>query len=196
VRLFVAFELPAIVRERIARRVADLRGRLPAASWVPAERLHLTLAFLGDVDAARLEPLAAALTPVFGGCPRLRLRLGGAGTFPPDRPARVAWIAVESDAPTDASTACDLEALEGAVRRAIAAVLRQALDGRPYHAHVTVARPRRPWARSAASTFRLECAEIAGEWDAERAVLMESRLGSGGARYSVVQEYALAGRSA
>jgi 2'-5' RNA ligase len=208
-RLFVAFELPDPVRARIADRLAQLRSRLPPASWVPAERLHLTLAFLGELDQTRLAALDAALGPVFARSPRLSLRLGAAGTFPPQRPARVAWIAVEEgDAdPVRARTGgpeeraenetadgagVGLRSIEGSVRAALADVLEQPLEERPYHAHVTVARPRRPWGRSAVAAFRLECGNIEGGWEARRAVLMESRLGSAGAQYSVRQEYPLA----
>jgi 2'-5' RNA ligase len=202
VRLFVAFELPAPVRARIADRVASLKERLPPASWVPAERLHLTLAFLGDLDETRLDALHDTLAPVFAGSPRMRLRLGAAGTFPPARPARVAWIAVEEDEggapqePVAAPSPSELATIERRARRALGPVLEQPLEDRPYHAHVTVARPRRPWGRSAVAAFRLECGRVEGEWEAGRAVLMESRLGPGGAQYSVRQEYPLGEASA
>ena len=186
-RLFVAFELPAELQTRIVDRLAPARRDLPAASWVPAERMHLTLVFLGEVDAAKLDPLGSALRPVFAATPRMRLRLAAAGTFPPDRPARVAWIGVEGPQP--------LPAIERRARAALASLLDRPLDDRPYHAHVTVARPRRPWNRRAIAGFRAACDDLAGEWDAERAVLMESRLGKQ-ATYSVRHSYALGGEAA
>jgi 2'-5' RNA ligase len=192
VRLFVAFELPEPVRGRIAERVDRLRPGLPPASWVPVERLHLTVAFLGETEATRLAAIDGALAPVFASSPPLRFRLGGAGTFPPGRPARVAWIAVEEGgAPAGALTAGALTGIERRARHALAAALQRPLDDRPYHAHVTMARPRRPWGRAAVAAFRDACAGVEGEWDARRAVLMESRLGSGGAQYAVRQEYPL-----
>lgn len=186
-RLFVAFEIPPEVKRRIAERVDALRSTLPPASWVPADRLHLTLDFLGEVEESRLDAIREALTPVFAEVPALRMRLGGPGTFPPGRPARVAWIAIEPDAV--------LGAIELRARGALERVLAQPLEDRPYHAHVTVARPRRPWMRSAVAAFRLGLAGVDGEWQAPRAVLVQSRLGPDGARYEVRQEYAIAGKA-
>ena len=79
------------------------------------------------------------------------------------------------------------------MREVLAAVLEQPLEDRPYHAHVTVARPRRPWGREAVARFRSACDDLAAEWEAVRAVLMESELGRGGARYSVRRDFALDG---
>lgn len=192
-RLFLAFELPAELRACIGERVAQLRSALPAASWVPPERMHLTLAFLGEVAESRLAALDDALRPIFARAPRLRLRLGGAGAFPPGRPARVAWIGIEGRAAGEGAAANGgvLAAIEGEARRALAAVLDDPIEERPYHAHVTLARPRRPWGRGAVAAFLAACADLAGEWEAQRAVLMESRLGRDGARYSLCQEYPL-----
>lgn len=187
-RLFLAFELPEEVRARIGERVGPLRATLPTASWVPPDRLHLTLAFLGEVEEERLAVLDAAVAPVFAGRPRLAMRLDGAGTFPPRRPARVAWIGVA------AQPGGELEMLEGHARQALArapGVLEQPLEDRPYHAHVTVARPRRPWNQGAVDAFRSACDGLAGEWEAGRAVLLESHLGGRGARYEMRREYPL-----
>jgi 2'-5' RNA ligase len=225
VRLFLAFELPEDLRVRIAERVEPLRSTLPPASWVPAERLHLTLAFLGEVEEPRVTALDGALRPVFADAPRLCLRLAGPGTFPPARPARVAWIGVEASAVLGAESMraegvvlttpearavlgaesmraegvvlttpeASLAAIERRVREVLAAVLQHPLEDRPYHAHVTVARPRRPWGREAVARFRSACDDLAAEWEAARAVLMESQLGRDGARYSVCRDYVLDG---
>ena len=97
-RLFVAIEIPEPVCREVKRRVAGLRDRLPRARWVDPEVLHLTLLFLGEVAAERVEGLATALRAAFAPVPPLGLRLRGAGTFPPGRPARVAWVGVEGPA--------------------------------------------------------------------------------------------------
>jgi 2'-5' RNA ligase len=183
VRLFVAFEIPAEIRGRIAQRVEGLRATLPPASWVPEDRLHLTLEFLGEVDADRVAAIGGALRAVFAETPSMRMRLGGAGTFPPGRPARVAWVAVDADG--------DLAGLERRARGALEPVLGIALEGRPYHAHVTVARPRRPWTRGPSSAFSRGLEGLDGAWEVARAVLMESHLDGRGARYEVRQEYPL-----
>ena len=45
-RLFIAIELPNGLKKELER----LRTAIPGARWVPTEQLHLTLAFLGEVD--------------------------------------------------------------------------------------------------------------------------------------------------
>ncbi|HVR27914.1 MAG TPA: RNA 2',3'-cyclic phosphodiesterase [Thermoanaerobaculia bacterium] len=196
-RLFVAFEIPDRVRGGIAGRADALRASLPPARWVRGDQLHLTLVFLGEVEERRLSEIEAALAPVFAATSTLRLRLGESGTFPPERPARVAWIGVEAEQ--------DLPALERRVRAALEDVLGRAgrvvggtgpgVEERPYHTHVTLARPRRPGGRAAIAAFRQGLAGLTGEWAEPRAVLMESRLGGSGSRYEVRQAYPLAEES-
>jgi 2'-5' RNA ligase len=198
--LFLAFELPAELRARIGERVESLRCSLPAASWVPAARMHLTLVFLGEVEEAKLSALGAALRPVFAAAPRLLLRITEPGTFPPHRPARVAWLGVgavpSEQTPQMSAREGVLAAVERSARLALAPLVEYAFEDRPYHAHVTLARPRRPWGREAVARFRAACGDLAGEWEAARVVLMESRPGSDGARYSVCRDFALGNAAA
>ena len=61
-RLFVALEIPAGVKERIKelREVAagDENSDL---KWEPADKLHLTLKFIGDVDDELVNPITESL---------------------------------------------------------------------------------------------------------------------------------------
>lgn len=45
-RLFIAIELPDDLKAALGR----LRVDVPGARWVQPEQLHLTLAFLGEVE--------------------------------------------------------------------------------------------------------------------------------------------------
>ena len=80
-RLFVALDLPWELRERLAA----LGGGVPGARWVPADNLHLTLRFIGEVPPFRAEedrprtrrPARAALSA--RARRRWHLRQGGAG---------------------------------------------------------------------------------------------------------------------
>ncbi len=176
-RLFVALEVPEPVRREVRRRVAGLRDRLPRARWVDAEVLHLTLLFLGEIAAERAAALAAALAPAFASHPSLTLRLAGGGTFPPGRPARVAWIGVAAPP--------ELASLQAAVTRAAAGVVDlPPADGRAYRPHVTLARCPSPWPRGAAEKFAAAFpAEIGPPFLADRGLLVESKLSPQGPRY-------------
>ena len=97
-RLFVALEVPEQWREaaRAARRAFELELDAPMR-WVDPARLHLTVRFLGEVDAQDLAPLQQALServpPV-----DVELRLDGPGTFGPHARTEVAWLGVGGDA--------------------------------------------------------------------------------------------------
>ena len=50
-RLFVAVDLPEGVKGNLDAAVAPLREAFPRARWVRPQGSHLTLAFLGAVEA-------------------------------------------------------------------------------------------------------------------------------------------------
>lgn len=116
----------------------EVNGRLPAR-----ETLHVTLAFLGEVDDDRLPDVEAALGQAAshwraaratdaGTADARSLRLGGGGRFGEDR-FTVLWVGLTGDV--------------AAVRRLSAGVRRQLrryrlpYDRRPFRPHLTVARP-------------------------------------------------------
>jgi 2'-5' RNA ligase len=184
-RLFVAIEVPEGPREEIRRRLQAVRGQLPPARWVDPEAIHLTLIFLGAIDEAALPALSAALAGAAAAHPPFSLALVGGGTFPPRRPARVAWIGVEAG-PT-------LAALQADVSAAAVRAVGYEPESRPYHPHLTLARCPENWPRPAIETFAAAFSGPVGEpFQVSRVALFESQLGKGGARYRVVEGFPLA----
>jgi 2'-5' RNA ligase len=179
-RLFVALEIPEAVQRELARRVAALRDRLPRARWVEPEKVHLTLLFLGQTPDDQIPNLSAKLREAFAKHPPMTLRLSGGGTFPPKRPARVAWVGL--DAPEE------LAAVQAdAVAAAVEAVGFEP-ETRPFTSHVTLARCEPNWPRDAAEKFAAAFpGEVGPPFRVDRGVLMESKLSPRGARYSVVE---------
>ena len=127
-RLFIALDLP----EGLARRLARLDPGIEGLRWTTAERLHLTLCFLGNVDEEAQDRLAGLLDSVE--CEPFPLRVAGCGCFA-KHGGLVVWAGVED--PSDA-----LPALHRQVSHAIRVA---GLDpGPPHlHPHLTVARARR-----------------------------------------------------
>jgi 2'-5' RNA ligase len=116
------------------------------------------------------------------------MALAGGGTFPPRRPARVAWIGVEAGP--------GLAALQAAVSAAAVEAVGYEPESRPYNPHITLARCPENWPRPAIETWTAAFAGPVGEpFPVSRAALFESRLSPGGARYRVVEAFPLNGLS-
>lgn len=64
VRTFVAVDLPEEMRNRIAEVAQGLRGSVARLTFVAPAQIHVTLAFLGEVEEDRLGAVAAALEAV------------------------------------------------------------------------------------------------------------------------------------
>jgi 2'-5' RNA ligase len=183
-RLFVALEVPEPARREVRRRVEGLRDRLPRARWVDLDVLHLTLLFLGETAEAGVPALAAKLRQVFARFSPLPLRLERGGTFPPGRPARVAWVGVESPP--------ELLTLQADVAQAAVEALGFEPEERAYHPHVTLARCSDPWRRDAIEKFtNAFTGSVGPPFVAHRGVLFESKLSPKGTRYREVEVFPL-----
>jgi 2'-5' RNA ligase len=98
-RVFVAVDVGDDVRREVTRVVAMLTGKLeavktpPKVVWVKPAALHVTIKFLGEVEAPGIERLQAALAPPIAIAP-FELEWRGIGTFPNNKHPRALWIGV------------------------------------------------------------------------------------------------------
>ena len=164
-RLFFALWPDAAAADALERLAADVvvvAGGKP----VPAGRIHLTLAFLGDVeDLAGAQDAAVAIRAA-----PLDLRLDCVGSF---RRARVSWAGMLQ--PNAA-----LVELQGELGNQ----LRQrgfALEARPFTPHVTLAR------KAERALPRAAIAPI--QWKAQELTLVRSMPGTG--EYAVLKGWKL-----
>lgn len=170
-RFFVGAQPPPQARERVALHVGR---RLDPRVWrlVAAADLHLTIAFLGDLEDDSLPPLRAALRTGLAGQAAIDVVLEGAGTFERDGRPHVAWIGIGAEREAMAR----LEAL--ARTSYAAAVPTRALAAErsdpSFAPHVTVARPR-PGAVIDVLPSTLGPAE---RWTIDAVHLFESRSGA------------------
>lgn len=74
-RAFLAIDLP----EDVSDAVSDVQSELPMGRVVPVDNLHVTLAFLGDVEDALLEQLHHELERIV--LPPFDLGFDGLGSF-------------------------------------------------------------------------------------------------------------------
>ena len=142
-RLFVAVELPASVRQRLADLAAELRGMgLERLRWVRPENIHITLKFLGETPADRQPEIEDALRAAAEGVAPHELTLGELGKFGGRQSPRVLLVDVRGD--VDA-----LKALQKRVDGKIAPLGFPA-EKRPFAAHLTLARVPQDLARKVA----------------------------------------------
>ncbi len=97
-RLFVAIELDDDAREAFAVEQARLRaavGENGGPTWIAPHRLHLTLAFLGEVAEPRASEVVRIIARPISAAP-FTLAFGGLGVFPPRGAPRVIWVGVDN----------------------------------------------------------------------------------------------------
>jgi len=184
VRLFVAVRLPSALRAGIVEATRELRDTLDGVRWVPEEQLHLTLRFLGDVEAARVDGVAEALRRGVGDRAPFALELSGAGRFPSRGEPRVLWLGVTRPPA--------LRAVHAAVEQSLATVGLEG-DGRPFRPHVTLGRVRRGRRLSPSLSGVLDRVSFAAACPIKSFSLMRSSLSPAGAKHEVVAVVPLAG---
>lgn len=124
-RLFIAIDIP----DDLKKMIDSLRADIPGARWVRQEQIHLTLAFLGEVDEPASELLIAELARIR--LPEFKLCFSGTGCFPHRRHPRVLWVGLEPQP--------YLNILAAEVREA-ALVCGISQEERSFTPHITIAR--------------------------------------------------------
>jgi RNA 2',3'-cyclic 3'-phosphodiesterase len=94
-RLFVALDLPDAVRRALAELIAQLKPTSRATRWVRPESMHVTLKFLGNVDAQKLDSISAVLATIHSAQP-VELHFRALGFFPNEFKPRVIWSGIEA----------------------------------------------------------------------------------------------------
>jgi 2'-5' RNA ligase len=186
-RAFVAVVPPREVLDAVEQVVAPVRPAAPPrVNWMRRAQWHLTLQFLGRVDADDLDDLVDSLRAVLQREWPVTLALGGAGAFPSPTRASVVWIGLDEGERELAEVAV-------AVARATEPFGFET-DHRDFTPHLSVARSARsrPLGNLVAS---LGDGPVGPRWDATEVLLMESDTRPSGAVYREVERFSLEGRS-
>jgi 2'-5' RNA ligase len=94
VRTFIAIGLDDALQRRIGEELGRLRKLAPDARWVRPDRLHLTLAFLGEMADADVPKVSGALGKTASRHAPLALDVRGGGVFGPLHRPKVLWAAL------------------------------------------------------------------------------------------------------
>lgn len=131
-RAFIALDLPAKVQQDIHDSTSKLRSEIGSlVRWVPAQNLHLTLKFLGDVPLAHVDFLTQMLRVEADSHRSFDINLFGLGSFPNSKRPRVIHIGIQAPA--------ELRALQHAVESG-ANRLGYQPEGRAFSPHLTIGR--------------------------------------------------------
>lgn len=178
-RLFTGLEIPA----EIGQTLSFLRGGLPGARWIDPENYHLTLRFIGDIEAG----LAHEIASVLGRIARepFELKLDGLSSFGGRKPRAV--VATLAPSPP----LIELQAEQERLMQRVGAEP----EGRKYIPHVTLARLRTSSSRQVADYLAAHGSFRSVPFRVERFVLFSSRASVGGGPYVVEEAFPLLPRS-
>jgi 2'-5' RNA ligase len=180
VRLFVALEIPAVVRENLAALLASFRAITKEPRWVRAENLHVTLKFLGEVAESKLDAVRRALGEIHSK-QALMLEFRGLRFFPNEKHPRVLWASMEAS-PNLRTLAADIE---GAMEE-----LGFPREKKKFSPHLTLARLERPRLQEA---LRKAIAENQlrefGSLSTNEFHLIQSKLKPSGAEYTTLASF-------
>jgi RNA 2',3'-cyclic 3'-phosphodiesterase len=172
-RLFTGLELPA----GVVGQLALMRGGVAGARWLEPEDYHITLRFIGDIDAGAARDVDETLSDIRR--PKALVRFKGLSWFGGAKPrAIVAKVQAEA-------ALMDLQAEQERRLRRIGIEP----ETRKYTPHVTLARLRGASQAAVASYLASRGALVADSFTAERFVLYSARDGSGGGPYVVEAAY-------
>ena len=179
VRVFVAVPVPDEVRHRIVAALGAVVDHIPGKVVRPGN-WHITLRFLGEIGDVAYDLMVSRLAEAeLGG--RFRLRWGGLGAFPRADRATVLWIGPDRG---EAALEDLAAAVDAAVDRAGFAP-----EDRPFNPHLTLSRLR---PAEDVSDLVAGTAPFGITMEVDRVTVYQSRLGSGGAAYRVLEEIPLA----
>ena len=179
-RLFVAAEIGEALAAQVEALSDALQKRTAKAvprakvTWIPSQRMHLTIRFIGEVDEMRAAAIGTAFEPPID-VAAFELTLAGAGTFPKSGAPRVVWVGVTRG----------VEELLAAERQISARLIRVGVPGeeRSYSPHLTLARVREPAGlRSARLLEGLTETTIGTVW-VDAITLFQSKLSPKGPTY-------------
>ncbi|MBI5650121.1 MAG: RNA 2',3'-cyclic phosphodiesterase [Chloroflexi bacterium] len=194
IRAFIAIELDDAGRRAVADAQTQLQRERAGkfVRWVAPDHIHLTLKFLGDVAAERMNDLQNALVGACAGFAPFDLEIARAGAFPNTRRPNVIWVGLQGEIEIAARLAQKID--DACNARGFAR------EDRPFAPHLTLGRVKRdasPQDRRAIGVM-IERAPIdaRGELRVARVSVMQSVLAPGGSVYSCLASIELDRRKA
>jgi 2'-5' RNA ligase len=182
IRTFIAIELDNALRRALGSVQAQLQRDRAArlVRWVEPASIHITLKFLGDVNAEHLPKLEHAIADACAGIPSFSLALAGLGAFPNTRRPNVIWVGANGQVDVAAQLAEKIDAA--------CVALGFAPEERPFAPHLTLGRVKRdasiPERQLIGAMIDATQVETLGELKADHVSVMKSELRPSGSVYT------------
>jgi 2'-5' RNA ligase len=130
-RIFAALELPETFLVSLLEGTGPLRERHPGLRWTKEENLHVTLAFLGELDGRELSILTEAAGMAAQNVAAFSISAGEIFTLPRGKKANVLALGIGEGGDRIAALAAGFEKIPG---------LPEDPERRPFIPHITLAR--------------------------------------------------------
>lgn len=130
-RLFIAALLPEEVRLRLGEYIDAVRHLCEGVRWEKAEKLHVTLKFLGSVEDTKAPEIGSIIGELCRPYTPFETAVSGAGGFPDLKHPRVIYVGLSGNPGLLSLQASIEEALEP---------LGFEREARPFIPHVTIGR--------------------------------------------------------
>ncbi len=172
-RLFIAVQVPAQIREKGAEIAREMVASGLPIRMVAAQNMHLTLKFLGEADETKAAAVKKALETV--AFDKFGVSICGFGAFPSITRPNAIWLGCKS---------AELGALAAKIDAALAQL---GFPHEKFSGHLTIGRAK---ARCDLQEFAKKYADFDfGAFEAASFALIASQLASGGPVYSVIGEF-------
>ncbi len=181
-RTFIALELNSAQQRFLAEVIEQGRQILPDLRWVEPEGIHLTLAFLGELNEQQLAQAIAATRAAALNAAPFAYRFSRLGTFGPSRQPGVLWMGISEES----------GALVMVHRRLALALEQEAftLEKRPFSPHLTLARIKAPLTAEQSRLLQQLLSRdqfSSPAYQVTKLAVMKSELSPSGARYTCLE---------
>ena len=97
IRAFIAIELPANIIDALKKIQDELKDGSNKVAWGKPENIHLTIKFLGDIEAGKIDGITGLLEDAAAKNRSFAISVKGTGAFPKTDNPRVLWVGIEDN---------------------------------------------------------------------------------------------------